>query len=359
MPAVCELLESGVAVDEANDHGVTALMLAASQGSEELVGILLERGADVTRRDAESGYTALHRALLHCHFTVAARLVQAGAGMDSPLDREGLSPLSLLRRLADEAPIAACERCGGTSTAGYLITWGAAGSVAIGRGAGASSHAVAAGRVELGDGIFASAVAASKLHTLIVDSDGGLYSCGLGVGGRLGHGDQKAAVVPRAVRLSGGVRVREVAAGLDHSLALTTCGELWTWGAQTAPLGYEATADQLLPRRVKFQADRSTRALCAATSDRHCLVCTHDSRGAVACYGWGANEQLQLGLRVPEAWIALPRRVESLSVLGSGRSLACGGGHSAGVGADGAVFSWGNDRATPKKAPTKPRRLFR
>ncbi|KAL1527042.1 hypothetical protein AB1Y20_015728 [Prymnesium parvum] len=335
-----DLLRSGVHVDELDDHGVSALMLAASRGDVPLVDLLLSHGACLSLADRESGYSALHRALLHCHFAAASRLLLARASLDAPLDREGLSPLALACRAARPPRAAA---------GGFVVSWGAAGSVAIGRTAGAAAHAVAAGRVELGDRVAARALACSKLHTLIADAAGGLHSFGLGIGGRLGHGDQMPAVLPRALRLPR-VRVREVAAGPDHSLAITECGELFSWGAATAPLGYETAAtDQLLPRRVKLPTERSTKVLHAATSARHCVACTRDARGAVACYGWGANEQMQLALRGADGWVTTPCRVERLSVLGASPSLACGGAHSAGVAEDGSVYCWGYDCMAPKK----------
>ena len=51
------LLDRGVAVDDADDRGRTALMIAAEQGHQQLVDKLLAAGAVSDRRDLE-GKTA-------------------------------------------------------------------------------------------------------------------------------------------------------------------------------------------------------------------------------------------------------------------------------------------------------------
>ncbi|KAI5777396.1 ankyrin repeat-containing domain protein [Geopyxis carbonaria] len=62
-PAKCEeimriLIDRGANVNATNDHGETALMLAAEKGSPRMVTLLLDRGADVNAKDSE-GQTAL------------------------------------------------------------------------------------------------------------------------------------------------------------------------------------------------------------------------------------------------------------------------------------------------------------
>ena len=184
---------------------------AALYGQDEVVELLLARGVNIGVQDSESGYTALHRAFSRGHLTTGALLVQAGASVDSPLDHEGLSPLGLLCVCAEQGIVSAAPDAPG---GGFVMSWGASGSVALGRVAGSTSHAVAAGRVELpglAEGGAVRSAASSKMHSMLLDSDGCVHTCGLGVGGRLGHGDELAAVQPRRVRLP--VRVTSIAAG--------------------------------------------------------------------------------------------------------------------------------------------------
>lgn len=165
----------------------TALMRAAADGQAATIGCLLDAGADVNLQDEESGYTALHWALFRCHLVAAAALIHRGARMHAPLDHEGLSPVELmLKRFGQQRSVTSSRPLGD------VLTWGHAGGAALGRGVSGASHAVAVGRVELPAAtLLAASVATAKHHMLVVDEAGGLHSCGLGVGGRLGHGDER------------------------------------------------------------------------------------------------------------------------------------------------------------------------
>ena len=73
---------------------------------------------------------------------------------------------------------------------------------------------------------------AGHRHTLLLDESGGLYSCGAGTRGCLGHGDTLPQMYP--VRIASfcddNVRIRQVSAGVDISMALSTTGEVYAWG---------------------------------------------------------------------------------------------------------------------------------
>jgi uncharacterized protein len=55
---VTQLLDKGASVDEADDRGRTALMIAAERGHEAIADLLIARGAAADRRD-RGGLTAL------------------------------------------------------------------------------------------------------------------------------------------------------------------------------------------------------------------------------------------------------------------------------------------------------------
>jgi alpha-tubulin suppressor-like RCC1 family protein len=67
-------------------------------------------------------------------------------------------------------------------------------------------------------------------HTVATTGDGACYSWGRGVYGRLGHGDEEDCILPKQVEALAGKRVSAVAAGGHHSAAITTEGDLFTWG---------------------------------------------------------------------------------------------------------------------------------
>ncbi|KAH7020858.1 uncharacterized protein B0I36DRAFT_367341 [Microdochium trichocladiopsis] len=135
----------------------------------------------------------------------------------------------------------------------------------------------------------------SKLHTAVLTSDpiSNLYICGVGRGGRLGLGDENTQFSFKPVQ--GGLadrKVAQVALGQNHSLAVTTTGELWAWGSNThSQLGYvvptPAKPDEepcsLVPRQV-FGSMKKETVLGVAASSIHSVAHTGTS-----LFCWGKN----------------------------------------------------------------------
>lgn len=98
-------LANGVSPDEANEVGFTSLMAAAERGSQQLVRILLDAGADVnaaTSRKVSSarGSTALISAVAKGHMDIVRLLVEAGANVNAETTW-GESPLYEATRRED------------------------------------------------------------------------------------------------------------------------------------------------------------------------------------------------------------------------------------------------------------------
>ncbi len=93
------LLDHGASVGLAarNAQRVTALHAAAARRDEDLVEMLLERGADPDARQ-EGGVTALHEAAASDDETIARMLVEHGARLDVRTD-DGKTPEDLAREL--------------------------------------------------------------------------------------------------------------------------------------------------------------------------------------------------------------------------------------------------------------------
>jgi ankyrin repeat protein len=83
LAAARALIEGGADVNDASAYGTSATVLAAHSGNEELVRLLLERGANPDA--AEAGYSALHAALLRRQPEVVALLLEHGADPSSVL----------------------------------------------------------------------------------------------------------------------------------------------------------------------------------------------------------------------------------------------------------------------------------
>jgi inhibitor of Bruton tyrosine kinase len=92
-------------------------------------------------------------------------------------------------------------------------------------------------------------VTLSKLHSAILttDPESNLYMCGFGPGGRLGTGDEQTSFNYVCVEGGGlaGKKIVAFALGQNHSMAVSSEGEVFTWGTNTwGQLGYT------LPRPV-------------------------------------------------------------------------------------------------------------
>lgn len=89
---VQQVLDSGrVHPDSKDQDGTTPLMLAAMNGREKVVSLLLEEGADPNIRKI-TGVTAIFLACVGGYLDIVTKLVEAGADVD-PQSQEGGTPL--------------------------------------------------------------------------------------------------------------------------------------------------------------------------------------------------------------------------------------------------------------------------
>lgn len=142
----------------------------------------------------------------------------------------------------------------------------------------------------------------SKLHSAILttDPEANLYICGFGPGGRIGIGDEATRF--HFVCIHGGgllnKKVINVGLGQNHTVAISSHGEVFTWGTNSfGQLGYASPASklkedepvQLLPRQVFGPVKREI-VVGAAASRVHSVIHTVSS-----LFTFGKNDG-QLGL---------------------------------------------------------------
>jgi alpha-tubulin suppressor-like RCC1 family protein len=77
-------------------------------------------------------------------------------------------------------------------------------------------------------GVRVRSVAAGGFHSLALSLDGRVYSWGRNAEGQLGHGDMHNRHSP--VRVDGLEGVHSIAAATRHSHAVTQSGEVFSWG---------------------------------------------------------------------------------------------------------------------------------
>lgn len=210
------------------------------------------------------------------------------------------------------------------------------------------SSNVALGALALGTGIILSSensgVAAGSSHSLILKADGGLWAQGYNLNGQLGLGDNSDRAGPTLVIApsfaSGQPAVRTMAAGGSHSLILRSDGSLWSMGDNSSgQLGLGDANNRNRPNQVWPAPAASQPSPCAiAAGSRHSLILKTDG----SLWAMGSNQKGQLGFgdRVDRQ---SPTQVLAAPAAGQPgvTALAAGGDHSLILKADGSLWACG------------------
>jgi chromosome segregation ATPase len=181
-------------------------------------------------------------------------------------------------------------------------------------------------------------VAAGSFHTVVLTQQGEVFSWGCGRDGQLGHGDWGSPRVPHLVKALQGKDVIQVGCGEYHSAALTSSGELYTWGdggdGQLGHGDWRTKGFRLAqPRLVKALAGKGVTSL--SCGEYHTAVLSAD--GTV--YTWGKSVNGQLGNTDDIKKVTLPAAVEGLEPI---RAISCGGAHTVALTSSGDVWQWGD-----------------
>ena len=114
-------------------------------------------------------------------------------------------------------------------TAGEVLAWGANDVGQLGTGTIGGSSDVPVPSV-LPAGVAVTAVAGGLAHSLALTSAGGVLAWGGNSSGQLGTGNNQNSAVPSSVQIPSGTFITAIAAGDNHSLALTSTGRVLAWG---------------------------------------------------------------------------------------------------------------------------------
>jgi len=127
--------------------------------------------------------------------------------------------------------------------------------------------------VDLPAGTTITAIAAGHDHSLAVTSAGTALAWGNNLFGQLGDGSTTDSSTPIAVDLPAGTTVTAIAAGSLHSLAVTTAGTILAWGNNSdGQLGDGTTTNSSTPIAVNLPADTTVTATTAGSAHSMALV---------------------------------------------------------------------------------------
>ncbi|MCL2444883.1 IPT/TIG domain-containing protein [Candidatus Saccharibacteria bacterium] len=229
---------------------------------------------------------------------------------------------------------------------GHVFAWGANAAGQLGDGTNTSSNTpvavdtsgVLAGRV-------ITQISAGSSHSIALDDEGRIFTWGLNSSGQLGDGTTTGSSTPIAVDMSGvldGKNITQITAGGSFSLALDDEGTVFAWGSNgSGQLGNGTTTNSSVPVAVDVSGVLAGRVITQITAGlTHTLAL--DSNGQVL--SWGNNESGRLGNGTTTN-SSVPVAVDVSGVL-AGRvitQITAGTNQSVVLDTTGRAFSWGNN----------------
>uniref|UniRef100_J3LDS2 RCC1-like domain-containing protein n=1 Tax=Oryza brachyantha TaxID=4533 RepID=J3LDS2_ORYBR len=219
-------------------------------------------------------------------------------------------------------------------TGGVVCSWGRGEDGQLGHGDAEDRPAPTALTAALAAPGIVSVICGADHTTAYCDEELQLYSWGWGDFGRLGHGNSSDVFNPQPIQALQGVRVAQIACGDSHCLAVTVAGHVHSWGRnQNGQLGLGNTDDSLIPQKI--QAFEGVRVKMIAAGAEHTAAVTED--GDLYGWGWGRYGNLGLGDRDDRL---IPEKVSS--VEGQKMVLvACGWRHTITVSSSGSIYTYG------------------
>ncbi|KAK3278657.1 hypothetical protein CYMTET_13423 [Cymbomonas tetramitiformis] len=181
-------------------------------------------------------------------------------------------------------------------------------------------------------------VVAGQYHSLAVSVKGELYGWGYNRDYELGVGDNMDRVLPQVVPTLTGHKVATVAAGGYHSLAVCEDGMLYSWGMNNyGQLGHRERSTSKVPTAVTVttsladgkQVGKRLRLKQVAAGTWHSLALAEDNH----VYAFGRCQHGQLGVRCQKGGervqdVFLPERVSDHLEDKKVVSIAAGAAHS-------------------------------
>ncbi|XP_078434073.1 regulator of chromosome condensation (RCC1) family protein isoform X2 [Wolffia australiana] len=224
------------------------------------------------------------------------------------------------------------SHCVAVTMEGKVQSWGRNQNGQL--GLGSTEDSLLPQKIQAFEGILVKMVAAGAEHTAAVTEDGDLYGWGWGRYGNLGLGDRNDRLVPEKVSAVDGQKMVLVACGWRHTITVSSAGSLYTYGwSKYGQLGHGDFEDYLIPHQLDALSAKSISQISGGW--RHSMALTSDGE----LYGWGWNKfgQVGVGDNIDHCSPVLVKFPEEQKVV----QISCGWRHTLAITDRKNVFSWG------------------
>lgn len=172
-------------------------------------------------------------------------------------------------------------------------------------------------------------------HFMALNTEDQIYVWGCGAGGALGLGDNSSRECPSKIYALADKIVTGIFCGSSYSAAITSSGQLYTWGrGNFGRLGHNSSDDKFIPTLVEALKGHKVVDVALGSGDSHSL-CVTDT-GLV--FAWGDGDFSKLGNNSSNG-SQIPIQVEGLTRISR---VFSGSQFSVALSVDGmALYTWG------------------
>ena len=180
-------------------------------------------------------------------------------------------------------------------------------------------------------------VSADQYISMAISNEGKIYSWGMNDLGQLGNGNTNSLLVPTPISITGNPEFDEISVGGYHTLVLDTEGNIWSWGkGQYGELGIGVKNTSIYPTPQKIQMNDGIKfkKISAGSGISMALSTTGD------IYMWGHN-YLE---GTDETNILVPTKIELTNNI-KFKAITCEGMILA-LSEEGDIYNWNNEYVT-------------
>ncbi|CAF2578919.1 unnamed protein product [Rotaria sp. Silwood2] len=242
--------------------------------------LLKQKKVDINAKNLESGYTALHYSVFYGRIDNSVNLIKAGANT-SLLDYDHMTYIDhVIRDTFIETPSELLD-----IESYEVYTMGENTNGNLGHTQSTAKKVPELIDIFRRDSICITKVKMDKYHTLFLSNNGSVYSCGVGVGGRLGHDNEESVLIPKQIMAMETIKETEqdrcidIAITRDCSYFLTEKGCLWSCGLNNYhQLGHPGVVKLLVPTKMQFRQIKDRKITHIACGRFHVALIVDDSQ---------------------------------------------------------------------------------